>query len=70
MNCTWSKIDGRWICQAKECTHWTVSGCELGKVSLYCDSSDCKWHVEPGRCKCMDVHLDGDGKCLGYESTA
>lgn len=71
-NCTWKKIDGRWICQAKECLHWLEGGgCVLGKVSVTCDNNDCKWNQElfPGLygCKSMDVHLDGDGKCLGFE---
>ena len=69
MGCTWEKVNGRWVCQAKECTHWRKTGCELGKVSLSCDNSDCKWHIEKAnRCICMDVHLDADGKCLGFEN--
>lgn len=71
MSCSWRKEDGHWICQARECHHWTEDGCELGKVSLSCDNSECRWHVEPGnRCMCMDVHLDADGKCLASEKVA
>ncbi len=64
MTCTWEKQDGRWVCLAKECTHWSDTGCLLGKVSLTCDNDDCKWNTQ-GHCTCMDVHLDADGKCLG-----
>lgn len=67
MACTWEKKDGRLICQAKHCHHWREDGCELGKVSLTCDRGDCKWNKNTGRCFCMDVHLDADGRCLGYE---
>lgn len=71
MGCTWAKVDGRWVCQAKHCPHWRPDGCELGKVSLTCDNADCKWNSArfkldtAGHCGCMDVHLDADGKCLG-----
>lgn len=71
--CTWKKIDGRWICQAKQCPHWSKDGCQLGKVSLTCDNDDCKWNSArlkldtKGHCGCMDVHLDADGKCLGVK---
>lgn len=68
MNCTWEKVDGRWVCQAKDCLHWSERGCRLGKVSLSCDNDDCKWNQGGelgGHCGCMDVHLDADGKCLG-----
>lgn len=69
MSCTWEKVDGRWVCQAKECPHWRKDGCELKKVSLTCDNDDCKWNIKnAGRCLTMDVHLDADGKCLGVES--
>ena len=69
------QIDGRWVCQAEHCPHRIIGkgcyGCKLGKVSLSCDKTDCRWNVEvPGsdnRCLCMDVHLDADGRCLGYE---
>jgi len=64
MSCTWEKVDGRWVCQAKQCRHWRPNGCELGKVSLTCDNDDCKWNKE-GHCGSMDVHLDADGRCLG-----
>jgi len=64
--CTWKNIDGRWVCQAKHCPHWSPDGCKLGKVSLTCDDNDCRWNKE-GHCGCMDVHLDADGKCLGKE---
>jgi len=73
MDCTWKKEEGRWICQAKQCTHYKKGGgCKLGKLSLTCDNNDCKWNVAlvPGiyGCKCMDAHLDGDGKCFGFEA--
>lgn len=71
---TWEKKNGRYVCQAEHCPHWRKGGgCELGKVSLTCDNADCKWNLDRyklnvrGRCGCMDVHLDADGKCLGYE---
>jgi len=72
MNCTWEKINGRWICQAKQCTHWLEGGgCKLGKISLTCDNNDCGLNKEfaPGiyGCQGMDVHLDADGKCLGFK---
>ena len=67
MGCTWIKQDGRWVCQAKECIHWSLEGCKLGKVSLTCDNDDCKWNKK-GHCGCMDVHLDADGKCLGEQA--
>jgi len=70
-NCTWKKVDGRYICQAKKCTHWLKDGgCTLGKISLTCDNGDCKFNVKvaPGvyRCKSMDIHLNADGQCLGF----
>jgi len=67
MTCDYVKQDGRWICQATQCNHWTKEGCELGKVSLTCDDDDCQWN-EGGHCKSMDVHLDADGKCLGRKA--
>jgi len=68
MGCTWEKEEGRWICQAKHCPHWSKEGCKLGKVTLICDNWDCKWNtVGAHYCKCMDVHLDANGKCLGFE---
>lgn len=67
MTCSWKKVDGRYVCQAKHCPHWSKYGCLLGKVSLTCDNDDCKWRSEEGNCRCMDVHLDADGKCLGFE---
>lgn len=66
--CTWKKVDGRFVCQAKHCPHWSKDGCKLGKVSLSCDRDDCRWNIKGGhRCITMDVHLDADGKCLGFE---
>lgn len=70
------KIDGRWVCQAKNCPHRITGkgcyGCKLGKVSLSCGNTGCRWNLEvaPGdyRCKSMDVHLNANGKCLGAES--
>lgn len=72
-DCSWEKIEGRWVCQAKQCLHWLKGGgCALGKISLTCDNSDCKWNKElvPGvyGCPSMDIHLDADGKCLGFET--
>ena len=72
MDCTWEKEDGRYVCQAKQCIHWTEDGCGIGKVSLSCDNNDCKWNQQVKctglyNCKCMDVHLDANGKCLGFE---
>lgn len=68
--CTWKKVDGRWNCMAKQCIHWQNYKCKLGKVSLTCDNNDCKWNSEivPSIyvCQGMDVHLDADGKCLGF----
>jgi hypothetical protein len=71
-DCTWKKVDGRWQCQAKQCTHWLEGGkCGIGKVSLTCDNNDCKWNDTIGHgiyvCQTMDVHLDAEGKCLGFE---
>lgn len=72
-NCdTWEKVDGRYVCMAKECCHWRDGGgCHLGKISLTCDNMECKWNkkIQPGTygCICMDVHLDANGKCYGIE---
>jgi len=70
-SCTWEKVDGRYVCQAKHCPHWSSDGCLLGKVSLTCDNNECKWNRVGdnfvSRCGSMDVHLDADGKCLGAE---
>lgn len=61
------EVDGRFVCQAKHCPHRVEGGgCKLGKVSLACDKTYCRWNKE-GHCQCMDVHLDADGRCLGYE---
>lgn len=65
MDCTWEKKDGRYVCQAVMCAHWSEHGCKLGKVSLSCDNDECAWNRDH-RCGCMDVHLDADGKCLGF----
>jgi len=68
MVCTWKKVNGRYMCQAVMCEHWTEEGCLLGKVSLSCDNDECIYHLEKGNhCACMDVHLDADGKCLGVK---
>lgn len=67
MDCTWEKKDGRYVCMAKHCPHWLKGGsCAIGKVTLSCDNDECKWNTEH-KCACMDVHLDADGKCLGFE---
>jgi len=72
--CTWEKIDGRYVCQAKQCCQWMEGGaCKLGKVSVTCDNNDCKWNKKIDEygiyvCQGMDIHLDADGKCLGMES--
>ena len=63
-DCTWEKVDGRYVCMAKKCPHWRETGCELGKVTLTCENEECKWNVDM-HCKTMDVYLDADGKCLG-----
>ena len=68
-DCTWVKKDGRYQCMAKNCPHWRENGiCELGKVTLTCDNNECKWNEHAGsgvyHCIAMEVHLDGDGKCL------
>jgi len=62
--CTWEKKDGRYICMAKHCPHWDNGNCLIGKVTLSCDNEECIWYNDHF-CKCMDVHLDADGKCLG-----
>ncbi len=72
MNCTWEKQGGRYVCQAKECTHYLEGGgCAMGKISLTCDNNNCRWNKQlaPGiyGCISMDVHLAADGKCLGFE---
>lgn len=70
---TWIKVHGgRWVCDAKQCTHYLKGGgCKLGKISLTCDNNDCRWNKQlaPGiyGCISMDVHLNADGKCLGFE---
>lgn len=67
MGCTWEKKDGRYVCMAKHCPHWLEGGlCSIGKVTLSCDNEDCVWNRDH-RCGCMDVHLDADGKCLGFK---
>ncbi len=69
---TWEQYEGRWICQAKECLQYlTGGGCKLGKVSLTCDNNKCVWNKKVDRygiyvCSCMDIHLDAEGKCLGF----
>lgn len=66
--CTWEEVDGRWVCQATHCPHWSKDGCKLGKVTLVCDSWDCRWNDGNfGRCKTMAVHLDANGKCMRFE---
>lgn len=64
------KIDGQWVCQAKKCPHRVDGGgCKLGKVSLTCENTYCRWNIEitPGvhGCKCMSIQLDADGHCVG-----
>lgn len=70
--CTWKKIDGRWQCMAQMCEHWDDGKCKLGKVSLTCDNNDCRWNqqIVPGIyvCQSMDIHLDANAKCLGFEN--
>ena len=71
--CTWDKVDGRYTCQAKHClNHLSGGGCKLGKVSLTCDNGECKFNRKVDdfgiyTCSNMDVHLDADGKCLGFK---
>jgi len=73
VGCTWEKVDGKWICQAKQCVQWMEGGsCKLGKVSLTCDNNDCRWNKKIEQygiyiCRGMDAHLDANGKCLGFE---
>lgn len=68
VGCTWEKREGRYICMAKHCPHWMKGGrCKIGKVTLTCDNGECKWNKEHF-CISMDVHLDADGKCLGYKA--
>uniref|UniRef100_A0A6M3IEW4 Uncharacterized protein n=1 Tax=viral metagenome TaxID=1070528 RepID=A0A6M3IEW4_9ZZZZ len=68
---TWVKVNGRYLCKAKECGQWTENGCLLRKVGLTCDNGECEFNVSPipgvYQCGCMDVHLDSDGKCLGFK---
>ena len=67
--CTWEKQNGRYVCMAKHCPHWDNGNCLIGKVTLSCDNEECIWHNhEVHFCKCMDVHLDADGKCLGFRN--
>lgn len=66
-NCTWEKKEGRYVCMAKHCLHWDKGNCLIGKVTLSCDNEECVWNNSPF-CKCMDVHLDADGRCLGFRS--
>ena len=69
----WGQNDGRWRCQAKECQQYLDGGgCRLGKISLTCDNNNCKWNKKVDGygiyvCSCMDVHLDANGKCYGFE---
>jgi len=69
MNCTWKKEKNHYICIAKKCPHNLKNGgCELGKVSLTCDNTDCKYNkiATPGIYVCisMDIHLGANGECL------
>jgi len=68
--CTWKKIDGRYRCMATKCPHRLEGGgCKLGKVSLTCDNKECMYNSHEAPiygCLSMDVHLDADGKCLGF----
>ena len=74
-SCTWHKEQGRYVCMAKHCQHWmSGGGCRLMKVSLSCDNEECIWNIKiadrspANACKCMDVHLDAEGKCFGFQS--
>jgi len=71
IGCTWKKVDGRYRCMAVKCPHWMEGGgCELGKVTLTCDNDDCIFNSKKAPiygCLSMDVHLDADGKCLGFK---
>jgi hypothetical protein len=66
------KENGKYFCENKHCSKWTPNGCLLRKVGLTCDNCECKFNVSPlpgiYQCGCMDVHLDNEGKCMGYES--
>ena len=67
-DCTWVEVDGQFVCQARECTHWTPDGCELGKVSLSCSNTDCRWHIgATNRCRCMNVTLGKNNECTNFE---
>ena len=70
--CTWKKVDDRWLCQAEMCEHWDNGKCKIGKVSLTCDNNDCRWNSQIIMgiyvCQSMDVHLDAGGRCLGFEN--
>lgn len=66
--CTWEKFEGRYVCMARHCPHWLKDGsCAIGKVTLSCDNEECFWNRDR-TCGCMDIHLDADGKCLGFRS--
>ncbi len=70
---TWESQSGRWTCKAEECKQWLEGGgCSLGKVSLTCDNNNCRWNKKVDGygiyvCLCMDIHLDSDGRCYGFE---
>jgi len=65
------KIEGRYFCENTHCKKWSPNGCLLRKVGLTCDNGECRFNVSPIRgvyqCGCMDVHLDADGKCMGFK---
>uniref|UniRef100_A0A6M3KSC9 Uncharacterized protein n=1 Tax=viral metagenome TaxID=1070528 RepID=A0A6M3KSC9_9ZZZZ len=69
---TWSKNEGKYTCQATQCLHFLDGGgCKLGKVSLTCDNNECSSNRKVECfgiyiCSGMDVHLDANGKCLGF----
>ncbi len=69
---SYDKINGKYICKSKGCSHYSEEeGCTLGKVSITCDNNDCRFNKQISSlgvytCSCMDVHLDADGKCLGF----
>lgn len=62
---------GKYFCENTHCTKWTKDGCLLRKVGLTCDNGECWFNISPipgvYQCGCMDVHLDANGKCMGFK---
>jgi hypothetical protein len=70
MDGSFRKEFGKYFCENEQCAKWTPDGCLLRKVGLTCDNGECKFNVSPipgvYQCGAMDVHLDADGKCVGF----